>query len=101
ITVTHRLATIADADHIYVLEDGRLVEDGHHADLVAHGGLYARLWQQQHGRPEGGPAPDPVPGPGKGTDDRLAAGQPLDACGASRRHATEEVTVADRAAVAG
>ncbi|HUS17721.1 MAG TPA: ABC transporter ATP-binding protein [Chloroflexia bacterium] len=101
ITVTHRLATIADADHIYVLEGGRVVEDGCHADLLAHGGLYARLWQQQHGRQEGGPAPDPVPGPGKGADDQLAAGQPLDARGASRRQATEEVTVADRAGVAG
>jgi ATP-binding cassette subfamily B protein len=41
--IAHRLATVRDADRIFVLEAGHLVEQGRHADLVAAGGLYARL----------------------------------------------------------
>lgn len=47
IIVAHRLSTIAHADRIFVLERGRLVEDGSHYDLLAHGGLYAALWREQ------------------------------------------------------
>src|SRR4029079_7517303 len=43
LVITHRLSAIADADLILVLDDGRLVERGRHADLVAAGGAYARL----------------------------------------------------------
>ncbi len=43
IVVAHRLATIARADHIVVIEKGRAVEQGSHRDLAARGGLYARL----------------------------------------------------------
>ncbi len=45
--ITHRLAAIRDADLIVVMEEGRIVETGGHADLVARGGLYARLWARQ------------------------------------------------------
>jgi ATP-binding cassette subfamily B protein len=43
LTIAHRLATVLRADCILVLEDGELVEQGSHADLIKQGGLYARL----------------------------------------------------------
>lgn len=45
--VAHRLSTVADADEILVLKDGRIVERGPHAELVAKGGEYAQLWRRQ------------------------------------------------------
>ena len=45
--ITHRLAAIRDADLIVVLDHGRIVETGRHADLAAGDGLYARLWARQ------------------------------------------------------
>ncbi|NAZ35574.1 ABC transporter ATP-binding protein/permease [Rubellimicrobium sp. CFH 75288] len=47
IVIAHRLSTVADADRILVLEDGRLVEEGSHAALLALGGRYADLWRRQ------------------------------------------------------
>jgi len=55
VLVAHRLATVRSARHIVVLDRGRLVEQGRHEELVAAGGLYARLWEQQQ-RDAGGPA---------------------------------------------
>ena len=43
IVIAHRLSTVRRADRILVFEDGRVVEEGRHAELVAMGGAYARL----------------------------------------------------------
>jgi ATP-binding cassette, subfamily B, multidrug efflux pump len=45
--MTHRLKAAAEADAIVVLDEGRVVEQGRHAELLAAGGLYARLWRVQ------------------------------------------------------
>jgi subfamily B ATP-binding cassette protein MsbA len=47
LVIAHRLSTIVRADHILVLDQGRVVESGTHASLLDHAGLYSQLWQQQ------------------------------------------------------
>ncbi|WP_372360985.1 ABC transporter ATP-binding protein [Xanthomonas sp. NCPPB 1325] len=49
IAIAHRLSTIARMDRLVVMDAGRIVETGTHAELIAHGGLYARLWARQTG----------------------------------------------------
>jgi ATP-binding cassette subfamily B protein len=49
VAVTHRLASARTADRIVVLDGGRVVEEGTHAELVAADGLYRRLWEKQSG----------------------------------------------------
>ncbi|WP_116652839.1 ABC transporter ATP-binding protein [Pelagibacterium sediminicola] len=49
IAIAHRLSTIAAMDRLIVLEEGRVVEQGTHAQLVDHAGTYARLWARQSG----------------------------------------------------
>ena len=47
LVIAHRLSTVVDADEILVLADGRVVERGAHAGLLAQGGVYADMWQLQ------------------------------------------------------
>ena len=47
LVIAHRLSTVMNADQIIVLDDGRIVEQGHHDDLLARGGAYARMWALQ------------------------------------------------------
>ncbi len=47
LVIAHRLSTVVDAHEILVLDNGRVVERGRHADLVAQGGAYARMWTLQ------------------------------------------------------
>ena len=49
VAVAHRLSTIAAMDRLIVMDQGRIVEEGDHASLLARGGLYARLWAHQSG----------------------------------------------------
>ncbi|RED60499.1 ATP-binding cassette subfamily B protein [Cohnella phaseoli] len=52
IVVAHRLKTVRHADQIVVLDHGRIAELGGHDELLSSNGLYARLWQRQHGAGE-------------------------------------------------
>jgi ATP-binding cassette subfamily B protein len=62
ILIAHRLSTILHADVIHVLERGRIVESGRHAELLEHKGLYYAMWRQQIGeRRPVAPAPVAVP----------------------------------------
>ncbi|MNL64714.1 Iron import ATP-binding/permease protein IrtA [compost metagenome] len=49
IAIAHRLSTLTEMDRLVILEAGRIVETGSHAELVAKGGLYADLWSRQSG----------------------------------------------------
>ena len=50
--IAHRLSTVVEADEILVLEEGRVVERGAHADLIARGGRYAQMWRRQEAERE-------------------------------------------------
>ena len=49
IAIAHRLSTLRAMDRIIVMDEGRIVEDGTHAELIAYGGIYATLWNHQAG----------------------------------------------------
>ena len=52
VIIAHRLSTIRNADRILVLDQGNIVEDGAHEDLVEKGGIYSRMWAVQTGQSE-------------------------------------------------
>ena len=52
LVIAHRLSTVADADQILVMDQGRIVERGTHAQLLAAGTVYAQMWERQWARPE-------------------------------------------------
>jgi ATP-binding cassette subfamily B protein len=60
VVIAHRLSTILAADQILVLDEGRLVEEGTHLELLARGGLYAHLYETQFGRQAKATAPEPA-----------------------------------------
>jgi len=59
LVIAHRLSTIREADQILVIDDGRVVQSGRHAELLAQGGLYAELYRTQFESQE---SLEPVPG---------------------------------------
>jgi ATP-binding cassette subfamily B protein len=61
IVIAHRLSAVRDADAIYVLDHGQVVEEGSHDELVRLGGTYAALWHLQSGPPHSPPPDRPEP----------------------------------------
>jgi ATP-binding cassette, subfamily B, bacterial len=57
LVIAHRLSTVLNADKVVVLDSGRIVESGRHAELLAAGGLYAELYRTQFERQAAGAIP--------------------------------------------
>ena len=49
IAIAHRLSTIAAMDRLVIMDEGAIIEDGSHTELLKRGGLYAELWNRQSG----------------------------------------------------
>jgi ATP-binding cassette subfamily B multidrug efflux pump len=49
IAIAHRLSTIAAMDRLVIMDEGRIIEEGTHHELLGRGGLYADLWTRQSG----------------------------------------------------
>ena len=64
LVIAHRLSTVREADQILVIDDGRVVERGPHADLLAADGLYAELYRTQFARQAAGAGEEPPEYPG-------------------------------------
>lgn len=99
VMISHRLSAVADADQIYVMEAGRVAEQGTHDDLLARGGSYAHLWNQQaelealtadapQCLADEGPAPtaSPAPQAAEGTEAEGTASSPSAADGYDASH---------------
>ncbi len=59
LVIAHRLSTVVDAHQILVMENGRIVERGTHAELLRAGGMYERIWRLQQSGHDGAPAAQP------------------------------------------
>jgi ATP-binding cassette subfamily B multidrug efflux pump len=70
IAIAHRLSTIAAMDRLIVLNQGKIIEQGDHAELLRRDGLYAELWNRQSGgflptgKPNQGEGGTPIPSEG-------------------------------------
>ena len=82
--VAHRLSTIRNASQILVMSEGRIVERGHHDDLLRSGGLYALLHDSQSGGLPAAPRPSPVPMPFRGAPDGCPAFAPVGTAGTTQ-----------------
>ena len=76
IVIAHRLSTVRNADKIVVLDQGRLVETGKHEELLAQGGVYAKLYSVNYGLNAAGgeQSQQPTRYAGKGGDRPQALG---------------------------
>ena len=72
LVIAHRLSTVMNADEILVLDAGRIIERGHHADLLARDGAYARMWRLQQEQAD-------QDAPPRADDDGIAAPGPAPA----------------------
>ena len=78
LTIAHRLSTIAHADRIVVLENGVIVEEGNHDELLTLEGRYASLWHRQAADGEEEPRIKPVPGSAESDDEEDQGNIPAD-----------------------
>ncbi len=60
LVIAHRLSTVVDADEILVLDHGRIIERGDHAELLRRDGVYAAMWMRQQEAARREAALDPV-----------------------------------------